>query len=146
MSTSHSGELLSAHFDGETSPEEISKVGRLLQKSVEERRELDEIDELSTLLSSLPPQPAPDELAPSILNRIERETLIPPQTVRSAPSTRSVNRFLLATSLIGTTAALLLTAYIFNRPIPDAQQELASHSSLPKRHARSIAIAKSMES
>ena len=120
-------------------------VDRLLEKSAEARRELDESDELSALLSSLPLQSAPDELAPSILNRIERETLLLPQTVRSTPSTRSVNRFLLATSLIGTTAVLLLTAYIINRSIPDSRQEVASNPSLPERDTRNIETDKSME-
>ncbi len=119
MSSNNSSELLSGYYDGETSPEEIAIVEQLLETSAETRRDLDEIGELSELLHSLPRQTAPVELAPSILNRAEQESLLPsvPDSAKSA--SRPPGRLRLATGLLTVAAALLLVVFLVNGPNPD---------------------------
>lgn len=68
-------ERLSAYLDGELSPPERDEVRRLLEKSPEARRELEELTALSETVQSLPRQSAPDETASAVLKRIERDSL-----------------------------------------------------------------------
>jgi hypothetical protein len=119
MISKKSGELLSAYYDGEASPEEHAIVERLLETSSEARRELDEIGELSELLHSSPRQSAPVELAPSILNRVEQESLLPslPDSMKS--SSRPHSRLSLATGLLTVATTLLLVVFVVSRPVPD---------------------------
>lgn len=74
-------ELLSAYLDGETSPAERELVERLLESTdpiivQETKRRLDALARVSDALRSLPIEPAPVELAPSIRQRAEREQLL----------------------------------------------------------------------
>lgn len=106
---------ISAYFDGEAAPAERDEVERLLLQSEDVRRELEETAQLSGLLQSLPAEAAPVEFVPAVMQRIERETLLP-----LAPSNpRRSKRRNLAVVLLGlgvTVAAVLVLALPLQRP------------------------------
>jgi hypothetical protein len=131
MNNNNSGELLSADYDGETSPEEHAIVERLLETSSEARRELDEIGALSELLHSIPRQSAPVELAPSVLHRAEHESLLPAVSDSAKSSFRMPNRLELATGLVTVAAVLLLVVFLVNKPNPEKSDstQIVQHSS-----------------
>ncbi|MBT4864819.1 MAG: hypothetical protein HON53_06785, partial [Planctomycetaceae bacterium] len=74
---SNKHELLSAYFDGELSPEDRQRAEQMLEESVDARRDIDGVAELSELVKSLPTEPAPVELLPAVMRQAERETLLP---------------------------------------------------------------------
>lgn len=102
-------EILSAYFDGELSPADRQRAEQMLEDSVNVRREIDEIAELSELVKSLPTATAPAELLPAVMQQAERETLLPSPPPAAAAKQKS--RTLLATlaGVAATAAAILLT-------------------------------------
>src|SRR4051794_31945688 len=86
-------ELISAYFDGETSPEERAVVERLLANSEDAQRELSETARLSALLHSFPRETAPGELVGNVLRQTEQMALPMQQvTVSTTRPVRSVWR------------------------------------------------------
>ena len=112
-------DLLSAYFDGELSSQNRADVERLLQTSSEARRELDEIGALSQLLRSLPSDAAPDELAPSVLQRAERDSLLSAVQPETPVSGRTRAWAIVAGGLVATTAAAFLVMSQINTGPPE---------------------------
>lgn len=83
-------ELLSAYHDGEVTPMERAEVERLLADEVRAQREVDELRDLSTTLSSSGGESAPEGLYEAVMRRIERESLLPSPSV--TPSERQESR------------------------------------------------------
>ncbi len=63
MSSHFSDEQISSYFDGEVTPEERAEIERLLETSLEARREFDDYKRLSALLKDLPVESAPRYLS-----------------------------------------------------------------------------------
>lgn len=70
-------DLLSAFLDHEVTPAEEAAVNAQLQTSPEAKQELRDYQRLSELLHALPQQTLPSEFASAVMQRAERETLIP---------------------------------------------------------------------
>jgi len=70
-------DLLSAFLDHEVTPAEEAAVNARLQTSPEAKQELRDYQRLSELLHALPQQTLPSEFASAVMQRAERETLIP---------------------------------------------------------------------
>ena len=119
MKKNSSNDLLSAYFDGELSSQNRAEVERLLQASSEARRELDEIGALSQLLRSLPSDAAPDELAPSVLQRAERDSLLPAAQSETPVSGRTRAWAIVVGGLVATTAATFLVMSQINTGLPE---------------------------
>ncbi len=66
-------ELITAYFDGEIAPEERERAEQLLAEDAAAAKLLDEFGALSGDLKNLPKQTLNENLAPAILDRIERE-------------------------------------------------------------------------
>jgi len=109
-------DLLSAYFDGEATPEESAAAERRMYESDEARREHHEIGELSRLLQSLPRDTPPQELAPSVLQRAERETLLASDKHSSPASAARRSRMVIGGSLFATAAALLAMVWLIDGP------------------------------
>jgi len=110
-------ELLSAYFDHETTPDEAAVAEQLLHLSESARSEFEDIRELSEQLKSLPPKMAPEEFAPSVLKRAERESLLdfhPPEPSRAL---RWRSWSLVAGGLLTATATLLTAVHYFAGPV-----------------------------
>ena len=70
-------DLLSAFLDRELTAAEEASVSNHLKSSPQSRQELQDYQRLSELLHELPRLKAPSEFASSVMQRAERETLIP---------------------------------------------------------------------
>lgn len=131
MNKEFSDDLLSAHFDGETSDEESRKTASHLANSVEAQQEFAEIRQLSKLLQGLPREQVPGEFLASVMQAAERASLLP-QTLDAAetevPSRRANWRFRMV-ALVTTTAALVLMVSIFDRAKRDAERQQATATS-----------------
>jgi len=126
-----SDDLLSAYLDGELSPEEQSAAEQLLQRSVQARRELDELRAISELLQSLPNESAPHELAPSILNRAERETLL--SAVEPLAGSAPRGRWWFTAGLVATVAAVMMITISLSEHREDSpNMPSVAESSRPK--------------
>ncbi len=105
-------ELLSAFHDGEISSAERVAVEERLATSADARRELSEFKQISALLNDLPRDRLTAEFPQQVLQTIEREMLIPSQSIdptesfvtRTSPSRRWIG----ATALLTSAAGLLL--------------------------------------
>jgi hypothetical protein len=119
MSTKFSDELLSAYFDGETSPEEDALVEQALENSTELRRRLDEVGQVSDLLRSLPTETAPPELPAAVRKQIERELLLPAPT-SAAPRRLRMRSGLAVACGAAISAAAILLIVMNGAPVRDA--------------------------
>ncbi len=85
MSSANPNDLLSAYFDREAAPSEEPAVKSLVEGSPEAAREISEYGRLSRLLQGLPRVAVPPEFAAAVMQRAERESLIPLDSVTSRP-------------------------------------------------------------
>ena len=77
MNSKFPDDLLSAFHDGEVTPSEETVVQIRSKASPEARQELQDYERMSQLLRELPRQTAPPEFASAVLQKAERESLIP---------------------------------------------------------------------
>src|SRR5579862_6018772 len=77
MNSKFPDDLLSAFHDGEVTPSEETVVQIRAKASPEARQELQDYERMSQLLRELPRQTAPPEFASAVLQKAERESLIP---------------------------------------------------------------------
>jgi len=85
MSSANPNDLLSAYFDREAAPSEETAAKSLVKGSPEAAREIREYGRLSRTLQGLPRVVAPTEFAAAVMQRAERESLIPLDSVASRP-------------------------------------------------------------
>ena len=88
-------DLLSAFLDRELTAAEEAAVSKHLKDSPQARQELQDYQRLSELLHQLPRRTVPAEFASSVMQRAERETLIPLDpvaTVDRRSSSRKLSR------------------------------------------------------
>jgi hypothetical protein len=90
MSSANPNDLLSAYFDREAAPSEESAAKSLVEGSSGVAREISEYGRLSRLLQGLPRVVAPPEFAAAVMQRAERESLIPLDSVASRPVVKPV--------------------------------------------------------
>ncbi|MBT6154525.1 MAG: hypothetical protein HOL01_19975 [Planctomycetaceae bacterium] len=107
---SNKHELLSAYFDGELSPEDRQRAEQMLEESVDARRDIDGVAELSELVKSLPTEPAPVELLPAVMRQAERETLLPTDIAPPVASKVSSKSWMTVIGSIAAAAAAVLVA------------------------------------
>lgn len=105
-------DLLSAFHDGELNPAERAAVEQRLAASVEARRELSEIRQVSLLLKGLPGESLPAEFPQQVLQAIEREMLIPSQQAEPVivPEGESWGRGIRSRRWVGAAAVLTSAA------------------------------------
>ncbi len=85
MSSANPNDLLSAYFDREAASSEEPAAKSLVEGSPEAAREISEYGRLSRLLQGLPRVAVPPEFAAAVMQRAERESLIPLDSVASRP-------------------------------------------------------------
>lgn len=127
MNSQVPNELISAYFDGETTPDERAAVERLLAASDDAQRELNEISKLSALLHSFPRETAPAQLATNVARQTSQLALPKPAPV-SVNSSASRHRLrdlkvALASSL---SAAALVLVVMKWQPSPVARPHLGN--------------------
>jgi|GEM_PF-2322244 hypothetical protein len=105
---SNKHELLSAYFDGELSPEDRQRAERMLEESVDARRDIDGVAELSELVKSLPTEPAPAELLSAVMRQAERDTLLPTNNAPPVASKVGSRSWMTVIGGIAATAAAVL--------------------------------------
>lgn len=102
-------DLISAYFDGETSPEETAAAEALLTESPAARKQLAELKALSGMIRGLPAPESPGDLSTLVLQRAERASLLGDRPAEPVPAaTRSPRRWIPYASLLATVAALLM--------------------------------------
>lgn len=101
-------DLLSAFHDGELNPAERAVLEQRLAASVETRRELSEIQQVSSLLNELPRERLPAEFPQQVLQAIEREMLTPSHRSESVitPASESCDRRVRSRRWVGAAAVL----------------------------------------
>ncbi len=133
-------DLLSAYHDGELNSAERAIVEQRLAASVEARRDLSEIRQVSSLLKELPRGRLSAEFPQQVLQSIEREMLIPSQPSElsngsandsSANSSRSRRWIGVAAVLTSAAGLLLLIRAVDERPRREnsAARQLAESNS-----------------
>ena len=124
MSSANSNDILSAYYDREAAPNEEPAAKLLEGTSPEASRELKDYKQLSRLIQELPRVAAPPEFAAAVMQRAERESLIPIDAVASREPAQSNSesfgprrRWIVAVaSLVTVAASLLVAVFVFNRP------------------------------
>jgi hypothetical protein len=116
MNQKNNDELLSAYLDDELSPAERAAVEQQLETSAEMRRELDELKQLSVLLTSIPPSTAPSTLAASVFDHVRQKTVQPAAKTTPNPPTARKNWTASIAGLLASAAVLLLMTQL----LPDA--------------------------
>jgi hypothetical protein len=96
---------LSAWLDGELSLEDRSQLERELNESPALQLELAELRKLSDLVRGLPKQSAPDELKPSVMRAVERDSLLTPRSSSAGLDRAAILKF-------GTVAVLVCVAVV----------------------------------
>ncbi|MCX7419331.1 MAG: hypothetical protein NT013_07315 [Planctomycetia bacterium] len=129
-------DLLSAYYDGESTPAERAVVEQQLTDHANIRRELSQIGQVSALLKELPRRTLPTEFPQQVLKVIEREMLIPSErsqeddtdatsvgrlnssVVRLSAADSSPRRWLVGSVAVLTSAAglLLMVTMFGSRP------------------------------
>jgi len=136
--------LLSPFHDGELNPAECAVVEQRLATSAEARRELSEIQQVSTLLKNLPRERLPLEFPNQVLQAIEREMLIPSHrddnacapTRVAASSAGSARRWVGAVAVLTSAAGLLLLVRAMDdRGSPSITQVQRQDAALGKQFA-----------
>ena len=137
-------ELLSAYFDGETTPQESAEAQRLQAASADARRELADFAQLSQLLRNQPRDSLPGEFAAAVMQQAERSMLLSepalsqPQPGQPGPGQRQPGRppggrFSWRWAVYGTAAsaaALLLSVFLGDVRDGGAPQQLAQNERL----------------
>ena len=77
MSSAHPKDYLSAFYDREATPEEEATAKSLVNRAPEASREVQDYRRLSRLIQEVPRAVAPPEFAAAVMQRAERESLIP---------------------------------------------------------------------
>lgn len=121
MSSPNPNDILSAYFDREAAPSEEAAAKALAEGSSEAAREIRDYGRLSRLLQGLPRVPAPPEFAATVMQRAERESLIPldAAALRPAAERAGVGGFvrrqwmLVVASSISLVAGLLIAVMIW---------------------------------
>jgi hypothetical protein len=121
MSSVNPNDLLSAYYDREAGPNEEPAAKSLVEGSSEASRELKDYQRLSQLIQELPRLAAPPEFPAAVMQRAERESLIPLDPVVSEPSAASSARshsrrqrwILAGAATVSVAAALLIAATVF---------------------------------
>jgi len=124
MSSANPNDILSAYYDGEVTPNEEEAARALVEGSSEGSREVKDYARLSRLIRALPKLSATPEFAAAVMQRAERESLIPLDPVAAAQSAGQVERFgsrrrwiLAAVTSVAVVAALLIAInFIGPRP------------------------------
>jgi hypothetical protein len=138
MSSANPNDILSAFHDREATPNEESAAKALVEGSAEARREVKDYQRLSRLIQELPRLAAPPEFAAAVMQRAERESLIPldpvsPRGSAATVSEKSVSprrRWMAAAATVSVAAALLIAANIFGTFKPRAlRDEIARQES-----------------
>jgi hypothetical protein len=122
-------ELLSAFLDRELTAAEEAAVSKQLKNSPQARQELQDYQRLSELLHELPRLKVPAEFAASVMQRAERETLIPLDpvaTVDRGSSNRKLSRRALALTGVGAVAASITLLMIVDRPRRQREEALVA--------------------
>jgi len=105
-----SDERLSAWLDNELAVEERAEFEKELEANPELRQELEELQQLSSLVKSAVPAKAPDELRGAIMRAVETESLMPAASDAAAPaSSRS-----LLMAVAGIAVALVVAVIVMN--------------------------------
>jgi hypothetical protein len=139
MSSVNPNDILSAYHDREATPNEESAAKALVEGLPEASREVKDYQRLSRLIQELPRLAAPPEFAAAVMQRAERESLIPlDPVVPQGNSEKSVGprqRWFLAVVVTVSVAAALLVAVNIVGPFRPgapreeiARQELGSAS------------------
>src|SRR5437867_2966861 len=124
-------ELLTAYLDRELPPDERAAMDRLLEKSPEARQRLHELETTSRFLRNVPRQELGASIAESVLERLQRESLLRPAPM--APRRRSHRWQTWAGGAMAMAASLLLAVWGMrdlgggNPPARSALDRLASH-------------------
>src|ERR1700730_696682 len=122
MSSTNPNDILSAYHDREATADEQSAAKALVEGSPEASREVKDYQRLSRLIQELPRLAAPSEFAAAVMQRAERESLIPldpvtPQASAATVSKKSLaprQRWLLAgVAAVSVAAVLLIAVNIF---------------------------------
>ncbi|HEX4073348.1 MAG TPA: zf-HC2 domain-containing protein, partial [Planctomycetaceae bacterium] len=112
-------DLLSAFLDRELTAAEGAAVSKHLKDSPQARQELQDYQRLSELLHELPRRTVSAEFASSVMQRAERETLIPLDpvaTVDRRSLRRKLSRRALALTAVGVVAASIILLMIVDLP------------------------------
>ncbi len=129
MSSATPQDFLSAFYDREATPEEESAAKSQVERSPEARREIQDYGRLSRLIQEVPRIVAPPEFAAAVMQRAERESLIPLDTVAPAAGNPQPTRrtwALAVSAFVSVAAALLIAITIFKPPaVRNAPQEIA---------------------
>ncbi len=130
-------DLLSAFHDGEITPAERAAAQQRLATSADARRELSELQQISSLLKEVPRDRLPYEFPQQVLQAIEREMLIPLRPAESLePARTSSSRRWIGAAAVLTSAAglLLLVRALDDRAGRDVVpgQRLAGTQSVPE--------------
>ena len=105
-----SDERLSAWLDNELTAEERAEFEKELDANPELRQELEELQQLSSLVKSAVPAKAPDELRGAVMRAVETESLMPAASDDAAPaSSRS-----LLMAVAGIAVALVVAVIVMN--------------------------------
>lgn len=113
MNTNRPDELLSAFFDDEASLEERTAVERRLHASQDARRKLQEIEQISGLLQSLPRESAPEEFSAAVLKRAEQQLLLEEQPTATPVLSPFSRRWLVRIASLAAAAVILVIAQQF---------------------------------
>lgn len=121
MNSKFPDDLLSAFHDGEVTPSEETVVQIRAKASPEARQELQDYQRMSQLLRELPRQKAPPEFASAVLQKAERESLIPSEAASAGAtigsrSTRFSRRQLWTFGAVGITAVAAGIIALVNLP------------------------------
>jgi hypothetical protein len=116
MNQKNNDELLSAYLDDELSPAERAAVEQQLETSAGVRRELNELKQLSVLLTSFPSSTAPDTLVASVLDQARQKSVQPAAETDSNSPTARKNSAASIAGLLASAAVLLLMTQL----LPDA--------------------------
>jgi hypothetical protein len=132
MSSANPNDFLSAYHDREATPNEESAAKALVEGSPEASREVKDYQRLSRLIQELPRLGAPPEFAAAVMQRAERESLIPldPVAPRGSAATgpeKSLSPrrrwWLAGAATVSVAAALLIAANIFGTFKPRAPRD-----------------------
>src|SRR5580700_3753227 len=131
MSSANPNDILSAYHDREATPNEESAAKALVEGSPEAGREVKDYQRLSRLIQELPRLAAPPEFAAAVMQRAERESLIPldpvaPRGSAATVSEKSVSprrRWMAGAATVSVAAALLIAANIFGTFKPRAPRD-----------------------
>ncbi|HET6325727.1 MAG TPA: hypothetical protein VFG04_13695 [Planctomycetaceae bacterium] len=129
MSSANPKDFLSTFYDREATPEEEAAAKSQVERSPEARREVQEYARLSRLIQDVPRVVAPPEFAAVVMQRAERESLIPLDPIAPAAANVQPSRrtwALAASAIVSVAAALLIAVNIFKPPaVRNAPQEVA---------------------